>query len=82
LWLRPAAIKPSVQLGEPDETSAADPQGRKVAFSQYSLNCSTAEPETLSQMICPDQDAFNIRLHLKLPFTSDLPFPFDFLKEQ
>jgi hypothetical protein len=70
LLLHPAAIKPSVQLREPYETSAANLQGRKIAFSQYSLNCSTAEPETLSQMIYPDQGAFNIRLHLELPFTS------------
>jgi hypothetical protein len=70
LRLRPASIKPSVQLREPDEASAADLQGRKVALRQYSLNCSTAEPETLSQMIYPNQGTFNIRLHLKLPFTS------------
>jgi hypothetical protein len=51
LRLRPASIKPSVQLREPDEASAADLQGRKVALRQYSLNCSTAEPETLSRFM-------------------------------
>jgi hypothetical protein len=65
---RPAAIKPSVQLGELDEAAAADLQWRKVALRQYSLNCSTAELETLSQVIYADQGALNIRLHLDLSF--------------
>src|ERR1700677_5096469 len=41
------------------------------------MNCSTAEPETLSQVIYADQGAFNIRFHLDLLFNLCPPFPAD-----
>jgi hypothetical protein len=63
------AIKPPAQLGDPNQASAADFQRRQFAPSQYPVNCSPAEPQTLSQMIYPDKRTLNIRLHFRLPFT-------------
>jgi hypothetical protein len=66
--------EPVAHIGQPDESAAADLQGGQFTPGQYSINCSTAEPESLSQMSYADQGAFNVRLHLELPFISDLPF--------
>jgi hypothetical protein len=62
--------EPVAHIGQSDESAAADLQGGQFTLGQYSMNCSAAEPETLSQMTYADQGTLNIRLHVRLPFTS------------
>jgi hypothetical protein len=55
-----AAVKPPAQLGKPNQASAANFQCTQFAPSQYPVNCSPAEPQTLSQMIYADKRTLNI----------------------
>jgi hypothetical protein len=61
--------EPVAHIGQPDESAATDLQGGQFTPGQYSMNCSAAEPQALSQMTYADQGTLNVRLHLELPFT-------------
>jgi hypothetical protein len=52
--------EPVVHIGQPDESALAGVQRGQFAPGQYPMNCSAAEPETLSQMTYADQGALNI----------------------
>jgi hypothetical protein len=55
-----AAINPTAQLGEPNQTPAADSQRRQFPSGKYPVNCSAAELQMLSQTTYADECALNI----------------------
>jgi hypothetical protein len=68
-----APAEPRPHVTQADQPATADLDRRKLAPGEYPMNCSAAEPETFSQMTYADQGAFNVRLHVRLPFTCGLP---------